>query len=181
MPEVKKSNSLVESVPPHDIMLSEKEVSDALRLLKLLAGQDGGGLVRALSDARDRLAVAPRSFVPNQQSWVPLARSVFLSRRRRSQHFPAGMLGEPGWDMLLALFIFEQSEGRMTVTGLAEHSGAPLTTALRWIDYLENEGFLVRRPKPTDKRAVFIELSDKGRNYLNAYFGGLASLGFGPE
>jgi DNA-binding MarR family transcriptional regulator len=181
MPAVKKSNSGVESDPPRDIRLSEKDVSDALRLLKKLAGDEGGDLVRALSDARDRLDVTPRSFVPNQQSWVPLARSVFLSRRRRNQHFPAAMLGEPAWDMLLALFIFEQSEGRVTVTGLAEHSGAPLTTALRWIDYLENAGFLVRRPKPTDRRAVFIELSDKGRDRLNAYLGGLASLGSDPE
>lgn len=163
------------------IKLSEKDVSDTLRLLKLLVGDDGSDLIRAMSDDLDQTRIVPRSFVPTQQSWVPLARSTYLRRLRRRQHFPAAMFGEPAWDMMLALFIFEQSQGRMTVTRLADHSGAPLTTALRWIDYLEQAGFLLRRPKPTDKRVALIELSDKGRNCLNAYFGGLATLGFNSE
>jgi DNA-binding MarR family transcriptional regulator len=44
-----------------------------------------------------------------------------------------------------------------------------MTTALRWIEYLVAQKLIVRESHPTDRRAVFVELSDKGRALIELY------------
>ncbi len=79
------------------------------------------------------------------------------------------MFGEPAWDMLLALYVSSVDGPRHSVGRLGTLSGAPQTTALRWLDYLVMEKLVVRTPNPTDRRSDFVELSDKGRNALEKY------------
>jgi DNA-binding MarR family transcriptional regulator len=46
----------------------------------------------------------------------------------------------------------------------------PLTSALRWINYLEKERLISREPHPRDRRAVLIAITEKGRQKLDDYF-----------
>ena len=87
------------------------------------------------------------------------------------------MFGEPAWDMLLALYVTESSS-RQTISQLTGHSGVPATTALRWIEHLVTQGFAHRRPHITDGRTTYIEISEKGRNDLDAYFSALLEKEF---
>jgi DNA-binding MarR family transcriptional regulator len=80
------------------------------------------------------------------------------------------MFGEAAWDMLLALYVTEMSGARHTVSGLVDLSGVPPTTALRWLDFLEQEQLVARRPNPLDGRVFFIEITEKAREALDAYF-----------
>jgi DNA-binding MarR family transcriptional regulator len=82
------------------------------------------------------------------------------------------MFGEPAWDMLLALYVSEQSGPRHTIVKLVAQAAAPATTALRWLEYLDKERLVVRHSNPIDRRATFIELSDKARLALDAYYSG---------
>ena len=86
------------------------------------------------------------------------------------------MFGEPAWDMMLALYVAEQEGGRLTVSRLAKLSEAPLTTAIRWIDYLDQARLISRRTHPTDARVVIIELTETARDKLETY---LEALGEG--
>jgi len=55
------------------------------------------------------------------------------------------------------------------VSNLSLCSGTPATTALRWIDYLEREGLVTRRPSQADKRVVFVQLTGKARDAIADY------------
>lgn len=101
---------------------------------------------------------------------MSVARAVYQSRKRRSIHFGSALFSEPAWDMLLVLFIYGDRGDRMSVTKLAEFSESPLTTAIRWLDYLESQRWIVRTPCPNDRRKFFVNLSDKGRSLMVTYF-----------
>lgn len=108
---------------------------------------------------------------PGQQTAVELAKSVHLARKRRAEHFGPVLFSEPAWDMLLVLFIYgDRDEDRLSVSRLAEYGNAPLTTAIRWLDYLESQRMIVRRQCQNDRRKFFVELSQRGRSMMTAYF-----------
>jgi DNA-binding MarR family transcriptional regulator len=144
------------------VILSESDAREAVRLLGLL------------TDALDKKeGSGDDSPEPISRSELLLrARVVINSRRHRFRYFKRSMFGEPAWDMLLALYIIEPSEGRQSISQLAERVETPLSTTVRWIDYLEREKLVEREPHPTDKRVIFIRLSEKGRELIDGYLSG---------
>jgi DNA-binding MarR family transcriptional regulator len=79
------------------------------------------------------------------------------------------MLGEPAWDILLALYTRED-QLHPTVASLAAVICAPETSTARWLDYLEGQRFIVRESHPTDRRSVIARLTENGRVALEGYF-----------
>ena len=102
------------------------------------------------------------------------ARGIFNRRNERRLHFPIPLFSEYGWDMLLFLFTEEDDHPTQKVTRLAEQVNAPITTAVRWLDYLEQREFIERRISDFDRREVLISLTEAGREALLSYFGTLA-------
>lgn len=100
---------------------------------------------------------------------VARAKAVLRARRSRARHFNRSIFGEPAWEILLLLFVADAREGRLPVGQLAQSVATPLTTVLRWVGYLEKERLLARKTHPTDKRIAFIELTDQGRESIEAY------------
>lgn len=147
------------------LTLSKRDVRAARRLLKLLlqedlktsAEQPLEGTVRPVGDT-SRAALIAR------------ARQEFGNRRRRTSIFERSMFGEPAWDMLIALYILDVSGPRQTTGALMQFSGAPITTARRWLDYLVANGLVARSHHPTDQRVMFVSLTEKGRDALDMYY-----------
>lgn len=110
----------------------------------------------------------------NRELLVDRAKWVFSQRKRRNQFLPRLLFSEYGWDMLLALYITDFSGGRQSIGKLASWVDAPLTTAIRLIDYLEVHQYLSRDQHPRDRRILFVDLTDKGRTTLDAYFAALS-------
>lgn len=104
------------------------------------------------------------------------AKNSLIARRARSAFVDSSILNEPGWDMLLALYIAEESEARNSISRLTEFSGAPLSTALRWIDHLGRLGLTSRVAHPTDVRTSFVELTNEGRDALDSYFNRIIAM-----
>ena len=98
------------------------------------------------------------------------AAQIMKARRLRCGRFASAMFGEPAWEMLLALYAHDWTGARFTSATLANHIGQPSSTGARWIAFLALEELIVREDHPTDRRRVFISLSDKGRALLDAYF-----------
>lgn len=119
-----------------------------------------------------------RSNFPVEEMFA-LARCQIKARELRYRHLPQAMFGEPAWDMLLSLYVTFRSHARQTVSNLCVSSGAPATTALRWIIYLERQEFVARRNNPLDLRVVFVELTAKGRDAVEAYLADLLDQGIG--
>ena len=140
------------------VALSPEEAAAARTILAKLVGSDPEPELLIQRDGRE---LTP----------VELARSVHLARKRRAEHFGPVLFSEPAWDMLLVLFVYGDRTGeRLSVTKLAEFGDAPLTTAIRWLDYLESQRMIVRSQCQIDRRKYFVELSERGRGLMTAYF-----------
>jgi predicted transcriptional regulator len=127
-----------------------------------------------LSDAVDQDWVAPENksifnwpsalkrVERNAANLAWKARLVYDQRRLRKDYLPNGILGEPGWDMLLDLFMQYAGGAKVSITSLCIAADCPATTALRYIDQLEALGLVKRAPSATDRRITFVELTEKG-------------------
>lgn len=99
-----------------------------------------------------------------------LASAILAARRDRGHLFGQHLFADPAWDILLALTIAECRQRRLTITQLCDRVDVPMTTALRWIANMTDEGLLVRRDDTTDKRRKFIGLSPETRAKIAQHF-----------
>lgn len=97
---------------------------------------------------------------------VAIAQRMYRERRIRDSLFQS-LGNEPGWDILLDLFVaFEQN--RCTSCGSAAiASCAPPATAVRWVNRLRRDGFLIAEPHPEDGRVMLLSLSQAGHQKMS--------------
>lgn len=137
--------------PKLTVELTPRDREDATRLLSiLLGGQQVPG-------------------APDSQMLRRIGEAILEDRRKRSLIFNPSMFGEPAWELLLNLFVLDWDGPRLTVGGLAEVAKIPMTTALRWLGYLEAQNLVQRREHPNDARTAFISLTDSGRAAMKNY------------
>lgn len=97
-------------------------------------------------------------------------RREIRARQRRLHYFDSDLFAEPAWDMLLDLLDAELM-GRVTsVTSLCLASGAPNTTALRWVSAMEDKGLIMRSDDRSDGRRKFVTLTPGISRALRRYF-----------
>jgi len=121
-------------------------------------------MLRVLETSSDGARVVPRNRL------AELASKLLDSRRKRARFFHDSLLGEPGWDMLLALFCLPCANWKgLTVSGLSEAAQLPLTTSVRWSKVMERQGLIDRRPDPLDARKIFVALTEKGERLMCDY------------
>lgn len=147
------------------VLLTEKDIQDVARLCQLLTGKDLG----VEPPATTEVMTPPGSNSAERQGLVAAARRRLIMRRRRAEYFSRAMFGEPAWDMLLVLYIADFVGARQTISKLADWIDTPLTTAIRWAAYLEKERLIGRQPHPHDRRVVFVNLLDRGRDLMDTY------------
>ena len=97
-------------------------------------------------------------------------RGVLKLRAARRGIFGNALFGEPAWEVLLELYEAQLTHRSESVSSLCIASGVPATTALRWIQNLENDGWIERTADPKDRRRVFVKLSQKGQDAMNRLF-----------
>ena len=147
------------------VTLTERDLRDAVRLFRLFADPASAG--------HDVEMIFPpgqqASGASDRQSLAAKARLILSSRLARQQYFHRDLFGEPAWEILLALYVVEDSGARFTISKLAECINAPLSTVLRWDKTLEEQLLVSRVNHPTDRRIAFVRLLDKGRTALDDY------------
>lgn len=82
---------------------------------------------------------------------------------------PAGLFGEPAWDVLLDLFVATEQNRDISVSSACLASCVPQTTALRWIGLLEKRGLVTRMDDALDHRRTFLRLTPKGYQLMMRY------------
>jgi len=110
--------------------------------------------------------VASGTWEKSDQNSLDLAhaRLIYSMRRRRDAAFDGlDLLGEPGWDILLDLFIGELEGTRIQVSSVCLDAGVPSTTILRWLARLEREDIIYRAADTIDGRRRFVRLTEAGR------------------
>jgi DNA-binding MarR family transcriptional regulator len=113
---------------------------------------------------------------PSDAVLLELARQIYQARMDRTI-LPgwADLIGEPAWDMLLYLLIAEHEQRQVSASDACTASGAPNSTALRWLHTLEKRGIVVWESDPDDNRRSFVRISAAGFADLNRYLRHIAN------
>lgn len=100
-------------------------------------------------------------------------RKILKARRQRGNFFGEDLFGEPAWDILLELFAAELAQHKVSVSSACIGSAAPMTTALRWLKKLEDNGLVSRQADAHDARRQWVQLSPHAfaamRQYLATF------------
>ena len=156
---------------PKTVTFSEREIREAARLLEHII-RNAPELVDVVM--KPPLRAAGGEGHGDRRFLLDLARRAVFERQRRTAFFDQAMFGEPAWDMLLALYVADFVGGKQTIGNLAELVDVPVSTVVRWAGQLERNDCIIREPHPHDRRAIFVRLTDKAREGLDAYFSSLA-------
>lgn len=71
----------------------------------------------------------------------------------------SGLFADSCWNMCLDIYICDLKDEKVTVSSIAHSSGIPMTTAMRYINVMAEEGLLEKSPNPLDNRMIFISTS----------------------
>lgn len=119
---------------------------------------------------------AAQNMVPEVQARARLIRRLMAFRRQRDAVLPQVAGTDANWVILVELYLAAIEERRESISSLCVASGAPSTTALRYIKSLTDSGMVTREPDPEDGRRVFVSMSPAGVDCLAALFDELDRL-----
>lgn len=106
-----------------------------------------------------------------------LAKALYELRRRRDAANPIkGLFGEPGWDILLDLYLARHRNEELQVSSVCIEAGVPSTTILRWIARLEREGLVYRATDRGDARRRYVRLTHEGFELMQRVLKSVGSL-----
>jgi hypothetical protein len=77
-------------------------------------------------------------------------------RRRHERIFGQDLLADPGWDLLLDLFIAEAEGRRLSIAAACLAAPVPTGTALRCIAHLADVGLIDRTADPGDHGLFYL-------------------------
>lgn len=118
----------------------------------------------------DELVETPVARLSGQPVSEKEVRNLLRLRRNRDRFFAGDLFADPAWDILLELYAAALGQLRVSVSSLCVGAAVPATTALRWINHLEEKGMIVRRSDPTDRRRHFLMLSKEAIEAMSAFF-----------
>jgi len=114
------------------------------------------------------------------RTWAEFTVSM---RRHREVLFGADLFGDPAWDILLEVLIAEIDARPLNVSNACVVGNMPMSTGLRWVVKLEEDGFIKRVPDQHDRRVSWVRMTAQGIRYMAEHFnheiGALAKLGAG--
>ena len=128
------------------------------------------------SDSPVRGVVGRTECVEIPPSLLRIATRIHALREARFSMFDCRMFGEPAWDILLALYISRGRGFSLKITEVCAESKSPQTTALRWLEYLEREGLVVRRKNPAKTNSDLAEITEKAAIALNRFLAGAGAI-----
>jgi DNA-binding MarR family transcriptional regulator len=95
---------------------------------------------------------------------------IIEARKLRARFFDQNLFADPAWDILLDLYRAHLAQQRICITSVCFGAGVPVTTALRWLNALEERGLAKRSHDPLDGRRFFVSLTEKGASAMSGYF-----------
>lgn len=142
------------------------EIDQELQALDLPSDQRAAILADVRAKATARREVVAKSA---RELNVALARSIHRTRLKGNSLIGGRVMCDPGFEMLLDLFVANDDDRRVSVGDLCLSADAPPTTGLRHIEKLERDGFLRRRPDLRDGRRWWVEPTPRAIDGVTAY------------
>ena len=144
----------------------------------LQADPEIGSLVASVFELASQLDPedSTKADEPDADEWAQMhaiVETLIEERLHRSRYLPNNLLGEPAWDMLLDLFQNRRTGTWISVKSLCVASGAPETTAKRYIQLLEDKHLISSRTDPSDGRVRLVALSLEGVSVMASLLRGI--------
>jgi hypothetical protein len=113
----------------------------------------------------------PRNRVDLLLDQAPLekARHIQAQRRLRDEILGAELFGDPGWDLMLDLYVAQAGGKRVSVTSAAIGSGKPMSTGLRWVKLLIERSLVIREADPYDGRRSYLRLTSSAYDAMEDF------------
>lgn len=108
-----------------------------------------------------------RSFLAGNASEI--LTQIIRARRRRSDFLAEDLFADPAWDILLELSLARVQDRTSTTTDLVRASQVRESTALRWIDKLEQDGWIRREADAADAKRIWFDLSPRAAAALQGW------------
>lgn len=140
----------------------EPEVVDKLQFDLRLKLDEVAALEAELLERRARRR-------PTETELGRLACRIYDARRARDRLLGDALFGEPGWDMLLALYCLPKRGKLMSVSSLCYDANTGTTTGLRWQKVLTEKGLIERGPCEVKPSRQIVRLTHRGRELLERY------------
>lgn len=157
------AHAIGESLDPGEGIACQPAPADERPAARRWSASAGRGAPVRSATANDTVRLPSPAFVE----------TMMRSRERRTSFVECDLLFDPAWWMLHDLFLAKLRGKRLSVTAVTIGSGAPDTTALRYLRLLEARGYVQRVPDETDKRRHFIEIAKPTFDGMAAYFAAL--------
>ncbi|HMH63968.1 MAG TPA: hypothetical protein VK515_00175, partial [Rhizomicrobium sp.] len=153
------------------------ELSDLERFLQEFRTRTESAMSQLLSRTRGRYLSTDAAIRGEDPAWPApgnkkMALAVEEERTRarvRERLFGSYRLGHAGWVLMLVLAENQTPTNELTVKSAAYAAGIPLSSALRKINELCENGLLLRRNDPSDNRRSFVALSERAKFLLCEY------------
>ena len=98
-----------------------------------------------------------------------VAERLYLERRKRDEHFPPGLFGEPAWDLLLALFIAREEGRELNLAQAYRAAGVGPGRGRALIGRMEAAGLIARNPARAGGRRLSPCLTKQAVERLSHY------------
>lgn len=103
------------------------------------------------------------------QQMLDAVNSLMVNRKARLKFFDSDLFFDPTWAILLDLYQSEMLGKQLSVTSICLGSGVPNTTALRYLRILEKREYILRVSDDTDRRRIFVRLTQRAREAMVSY------------
>lgn len=95
-----------------------------------------------------------------------LVREYLRARRLRERILPAELFADPAWDILLDLFAAGLEGKIVSISSACIASAVPPTTALRWLNKLEEMGMVQRTDDAEDARRAYVQITPTAQDAI---------------
>ena len=128
-------------------------------------------LERCLDDVKSALHLATLAEPVSQPFRIDgeKVRRILAARRIRERQLGAELFADPSWDLLLEAFAADLEHKPIVRTELCRAAPVPETTAMRWLNKLEQDGWL-RSSDANAGQPQTIEMTLEGSTKLLRYF-----------
>lgn len=132
-----------------------------LSLMELGNSQANGsaGSAKTRPDARS----------PNREVLQKFVRSILKARARRAEFMDASKFADPAWDIMLDLTSAALEGRSVPALSVSAAANVPMTTALRYVKRLVEDGVVKRWDDPDDKRRSLLALEDRALEAMIEY------------
>lgn len=109
------------------------------------------------------------SLSPNRVVLQKFVRSILKARQRRAEFMDISKFADPAWDIMLDLTSASLEGRSVPALSVGAAANVPMTTALRYVKRLVEDGVIKRWDDPDDKRRSLLALEDRALEGMIQY------------